>query len=361
MPNPVPKSRVLSLRRMAALALLALVTAFFAPCRVRGDEEKAKELLRGVDQKLHSVESFSVRFEVTNLMMERAEEQRCLVSADYDHGKMLFRIEWPDNGGRKEIYLHRDGEILSYNDRRETVDVITVLGLPRNPWVVLYDPRLIGLREYRRFEDTIEKALFLDDAEGVFTEEPTAEEPEGGNPGGETGHSVMFTQQTPYRGKVSTRFVIRQPSYRLERRVFQTESEGEGPGSYSEIRNQYDDNVSTLLPSVSTILGKRRGEVVTTYIITLKEYTERRFPRGYFTAKSMDLPINTPFTNPRIHRVIGFWNGKKMTDHLTVEQDPTKRFDRYFWFRALCFAGSALILIALFIRSAGRVRTFFKE
>ncbi|MBQ1455876.1 MAG: hypothetical protein IIZ25_08540, partial [Thermoguttaceae bacterium] len=166
MPNPVPKSRVLSLRRMAALALLALVTAFFAPCRVRGDEEKAKELLRGVDQKLHSVESFSVRFEMTDLVMDRAEEQRCIVSADYDHGKMLFRIEWPDDGGRKEIYLYRDGEIMSYKDTmRESVDVITVRGLPRNPWVVLYDPRLIGLREYRRFEDTIEKALFLDDAE----------------------------------------------------------------------------------------------------------------------------------------------------------------------------------------------------
>ena len=329
----------------AALALLALAVAFFTPCGARGDEEKAKALLRGVEKKLNAVESFSVRFEYIDRMVQEPGMQRCLITADFDHEKILFHLDWPE-GNVKMSCLYRDGEVMIYKEGQKDVKVIDVEMARGVYYSPIYDPRLIGLMDVKHVGDTIPLALLLP-RPGHFDAEKIEDGPDG-----QSRYNVIYTEDSAFFGGEIESFLIQEPSFRVESNIFKTTNGDAEPNLYIEIRNQYDDKISKVLPSVSIILRKQHGELIFDSTTNLLEFTEKTFPDDYFSPKSMDLEMNSTFTDYRIHQITGYWNGHEIVDHWT---DPSaavaeNRPSHYLWFRVACGVGSVLILMILFVR-----------
>ncbi|MBR2586577.1 MAG: hypothetical protein IKE64_14225 [Thermoguttaceae bacterium] len=343
----------------AALALLAVAAAFLTPCGARGDEEKAKELLRGVEKKLNAVDSFSVKFEYIDRMVQEPGMQRCLITADFDHGKMLFHLDWPE-GNVKMSCLYRDGEVMTYKEGQKDVKVMDVQKARGTFYTPIYDPRIIGLTDVKHVGDSISLALYLQ-RPGHFEAEKIEDGPDG-----QSRYRIVYTEESEFfKGEISNSYLVQEPSFRVESRIFKTIAGDAEPNLYTEIQNQYDDKISKVLPSVSTILRTQHGDLIFDSTTNLLEFAEKKFPDDYFSPKSMDLEMNSTFTDYRIHKITGYWNGHEIVDHWT---DPNAAADtitedaaaesppsRYLWFRVVCGIGSVLILLILFARM-GRLK-----
>ena len=196
---------------------------------------------------------------------------------------------------------------------------------------------------------------------GQFNEEKVEDGPDG-----QSRYSIVYTEDAEFfGGEILNSYLVQEPSFRVESRIFKTMAGDAEPNLYTEIQNHYDDKISKVLPSVSTAFRKQHGELIIDSTTNLIEFTEKTFPDDYFSPKSMDLEMNSTFTDYRIHQITGYWNGHEIVDHWT---DPNAAADaitedaaaqsppsRYLWFRLACGIGSVLILIILFARM-GRLK-----
>ncbi|MBR2584240.1 MAG: hypothetical protein IKE64_02245, partial [Thermoguttaceae bacterium] len=132
-----------SRRSPAAWFFLIIAAVLLSAARTNGDEEKAKALLLGVEQKLNKIESFHAEFEIDDTV-QPMPMRHCEVSADYDHGKILFLLQWPQCEQKMSCLL-RDGEVSLYIEGQDSVRLMDIPMAEGAHYAPFYDPRLIGL------------------------------------------------------------------------------------------------------------------------------------------------------------------------------------------------------------------------
>jgi len=101
------------------------------------------------------------------------------------------------------------------------------------------------------------------------------------------------------------------------RRVLKVEERGQVVRH--EIISQYgppDEGPSSSLPMVVTTLEYRRPDAVESIQVVTRGSTRigEPFDPGAFTLGGLDMPIGTVVTDLRIHRRVGYWDGKKLSE-----------------------------------------------
>ena len=117
--------------------------------------------------------------------------QRCLITADFDHEKILFRLHWPE-GEVKMSCLYRDGEVMIYKEGQKDVMVMDVEMARGTFYSPIYDPRIIGLTDVKHVGDSISLALYLQ-RPGHFNAERIEDGPDG-----QSRYSIVYTEDSEF-------------------------------------------------------------------------------------------------------------------------------------------------------------------
>ena len=322
------------------------------------DTPQAEALLKGVEKRLSEYSSFTVTFEVEDRMLPRAQG-KYTVTADYDNGKILFLVEYPEGTyPKKTAFLFRNEWVSIYDDRLPNVQVrpwqyAVGIGAP-----ILFDPRTIGFSDLQSLGASITACLSLDGraeeyrvetiAGDDFQESQESQEPRESQQAKEQRYAVTVKSDSPI-GKVEKTYQIQEPSFRVEKVRFRNEQ-----GDLTiEVDNQYDDEISPILPSVSKMLRIDNGTVDVDKTITVKSFSQKQFDDDHFTSESIPFKPNTPFLDDRWDSI-----NKKIADSLALLAQRQKlKMDRYFWIKTVFGTASFAILVILLFR----VKRWWKE
>ncbi|MBR3220166.1 MAG: hypothetical protein IKF77_09605 [Thermoguttaceae bacterium] len=301
-----------SRRSPAAWFFLIIAAVLLSAARTNGDEEKAKALLLGVEQKLNKIESFHAEFEIDDTV-QPMPMRHCEVSADYDHGKILFLLQWPQCEQKMSCLL-RDGKVSLYIEGQDSVRLMDIPMAEGAHYAPFYDPRLIGLIDLPKVGSSIHNALFLHDT-GQYSVEDGEESPAPQGKDAEKTYNVVFSKDSlPFGGPIRTEFTIAEPSFHVLKRTFVTTAGGDTPNLEMEIVNRYDEKISKLIPAETKVLRKQKGKVIFDHTIRLKKFSKKRFPDDHFSPKSMGLVLNVTFADYRTHLCTGYWNGEEVSE-----------------------------------------------
>ena len=338
------------------------------------DTLQAEALLKGVEKRLSKYSSFTVTFEVVDKKLPKALGNYT-VTADYDDGKILFLVEYPefdlpnrrdpgvgmekhfvrhpelDSPHRTMALLFRDERVWIYDNWLPKVQIRDWQIAVGNSALILFDPRTIGFSDLQSLGASITACLSLDGrAEEYRVEAITGDNSQEPQQSKEKRYAVTVKNDSPI-GKVEKTYQIQEPSFRVEKIRFRNEK-----GDLTiEVDNQYDDEISPILPSVSKMLRMDDGEVDCDKTIKVISFSKKRFRDSHFTPKSIPIEHNTPFSDEVLGKTIGYWDSNKkiMVDHLIMPPRPKEplKMDRNFWLKVLCGTGSLVILVILLFRA----------
>ena len=327
--------------------LLLFPLLLSAPIRAADSAPRAEALLKGVENRLGEYPSFTAAFEVEDRKLPKPLGIYT-VKADYDNGKILFLVEYPQRDNKKAAFLFRDETVTIFDDADEyevkVVDLQTALG-QISP--IVFDPRTIGLSDLQSLAASITACLSLDGRADEYRVETVSE-----GDSGQNSYAVTVVSSSPI-GKVEKTYQIQEPSFRVEKVRFRTEK-----GDLTiEVDNQYDDKISPVLPSVSTMLRTDSGTVDVDKTIKVTGFQKKLFRDDHFSEKSMNIKHNAQFTSYGLAQASGYWDAENGTiiGRLSAPPQPKSKrpwkMDRYFWIKTVCWTGSLVILVILILRA----------
>ncbi|MDR0706086.1 MAG: hypothetical protein LBF88_14025, partial [Planctomycetaceae bacterium] len=264
----------------------------------------AKALLKGVEKEYSKHKVYQASFTVVygeDETLLRNKTTECTV--DVSPGKMRFeqRISNKNSEFSNEIIFIDKDEVYLYRSSYHGVQLMDMqMATKRGTYA--FDPRLLLTCSTPAINSTLQEQLnYLPDYgydDGVVAKETVN--------GVDVWH-VCFTNEFG-RGHLW----IEEPSFRVHKLRSETTN------VISEVLAKYESLQFDIFPTQIHIENVTRGKRTICRDFKFTNVTFNKPNKDRFSLKSMELPINTPVTDIKILKIIGYWDGEKLVD------DPVK-------------------------------------
>lgn len=284
--NRNPRSTVLAL-----CGCLMIVAIASQGARGAG-QPSALALLRGAEMVRAKVETIQVDLSLESSSRGRNRKAECLVEVEGQRRRFEQR---PREGRHGEVALV-DGDEVHWLLREEH-PTVRVFNLSERG-VMAFDPRILGLSEMMNSKETIRRLLWCDTPKSCEIV------------GKEEVHGVSVWRVKVGGDSGEAEFWIEEPSFRVHRKTVQL--------SKAQVRVEIDsrfdpsDNAGPL-PKFVYVKRVEPKRTIETKITVASLEMGKAIPGERFSLKSLDLRKNTPVSDERLHKLIGYWNGEGLS------------------------------------------------
>ncbi len=316
---------------LAVCAAFVAVVPGFAADGLK--DPAALALLRGVELARAKYDNLRVE-----LVMEYADRtERCTLPCLVEQAGRQRRFEQFPGGCLQQgiVTLIDDREVRSYSRKQhadlEIYDMARAVGVSGD---IAFDPRILGLGEIIMTADaTLRQLLWIETCDAI---ELVGREELKGIP---TWHiKVSWNEAT-------SDFWIEEPSFLVHKRVLKEDI------IRVEINSEFDTQNRTFPFPKRVEVTRAEGPEWRRLEVTVKSFdVDQPIPAERFTMKSLDLPVNTMINDYRVSRIMGYWDGEK----ISTSPVEVQRLGQGSRFGLILIVLNAVVVIALCVIVARR-------
>ncbi|MDR1384240.1 MAG: hypothetical protein LBJ67_10440 [Planctomycetaceae bacterium] len=307
-----------------------IVLSIITNCNVNSvfSDTKSVVLLQGVEARLSKLDNLNIEFDT-------------IYKDDIDYGNMILTTKASLSGEKRFFHelptknfvghigiIDKNKDVYSFRYGQSDV-VLTDIPMAFTRAMVLFDPRIMELTPSKDIDKTIRFWLTIEHARSNGT---ASKEELNGKKFWRVHCSNTFAEFD---------YWIEEPTFR----VYRVTRKAEGI-LYVEVNSTYKNN--DIFPSEIHAVRYEQNEKVWDRTIHVKKLEiTPTFPNDYFTLKSLNIPLNTTVTDYRISKIIGYWDGEKLSSRYVSPDRTTEIQPAKFNIIRIIFIVSGIILISI--------------
>jgi hypothetical protein len=304
-------------------------------------DTKSAALLQGVAKQRLKYDCFSLTIVTEYKNDVFYGDLRIKSHFDIDDNKRFLK-QFPSENNPKlfpgNLSMLLNQEIYDYKIGRTDVTLCDI-NIGRSRGIVIYDPRILGLTVRTDLGADVNEVLCIGDAEHNGT---AVVEKKGGK---DLWHIHYYNIR--YKD-VTYDYWIEEPTFR----VYHVVKKSTNPDLISIIDLEYLDAKFEPFPSKVHLIRDEQGKRVFDRTITVLEFeVKKSFSPETFSLKFLELPLNTSVTDYRINKILGYWDGEKLSIPPVNTREPTeiKQATFEYWRITLMVMGIAVMIFAVIL------------